>query len=266
MTNNIIPNNKKYIFSYLILTYLTSWILWGILAFITQMKFESYSSPFTMFLFLSGGVTPALSAISINKYFLNKEEFKKFTRKIIQVKSNLLWYIIIILLALSQSFLPFLIGEATVAQPTYMIIIMLPFMIIGGGLEEIGWRGLLLPILKEKFSSILSTIIIGFIWSIWHIPLWFITGTMQSSMMNFFSFFIMVMGFSFILSAIYIKTKNIFLCIITHALINSTMNVCIPSFSFKCSFVLLAFDIIIYILIVYCGNNKVNKLQLNLNE
>ncbi|MBT3756420.1 MAG: CPBP family intramembrane metalloprotease [Candidatus Cloacimonetes bacterium] len=42
----------------------------------------------------------------------------------------------------------------------------------GGGLmEEIGWRGFALPRLQMKFTPLQSSIILGIIWSLWHVPI-----------------------------------------------------------------------------------------------
>ncbi|MEL6843965.1 MAG: type II CAAX endopeptidase family protein, partial [Bacteroidota bacterium] len=50
---------------------------------------------------------------------------------------------------------------------------LLSFVIIGiliGALgEEIGWRGFLQPTLEKKFSVLLSSVIVGLIWGLWHI-------------------------------------------------------------------------------------------------
>lgn len=35
--------------------------------------------------------------------------------------------------------------DLSMTQPLYMALVGLPMYIIGGGLEEIGWRGVLLP-------------------------------------------------------------------------------------------------------------------------
>ena len=39
--------------------------------------------------------------------------------------------------------------------------------------EELGWRGFLLPKLQHSFSPVKSSLIIGVIWTCWHIPLFF---------------------------------------------------------------------------------------------
>ena len=87
---------------------------------------------------------------------------------------------LIIVLAFISSYFPTLFGGATMQKPLYMAVLSFPMMIIGGGVEEIGWRGFLQPALQKKFSIFISTMIVSIIWAVWHLPLWFIPGTNQS--------------------------------------------------------------------------------------
>ena len=41
----------------------------------------------------------------------------------------------------------------------------------GGGQEELGWRGFMLPLLQEQYSSLTSSVIVGAAWAAWHLPL-----------------------------------------------------------------------------------------------
>ncbi|HEX2517124.1 MAG TPA: type II CAAX endopeptidase family protein, partial [Chloroflexota bacterium] len=56
------------------------------------------------------------------------------------------------------------------------IIILTIFAGMG---EEFGWRGFALPRLQARHTALVSSLIIGVLWGIWHIPLFLIEGTTQ---------------------------------------------------------------------------------------
>lgn len=87
-----------------------------------------------------------------------------------------------------------------------------------------GWRGILHPELRKKFSFSISTIITAIIWALWHIPLFLIEGTSQYGT-NFLIFFITVIGLSFALSNIYELSNSTWLCILFHGMINTGLSV-----------------------------------------
>jgi len=41
----------------------------------------------------------------------------------------------------------------------------------GGGQEELGWRGFLLPLLQDRYSALVSSLLVGVAWAGWHLPL-----------------------------------------------------------------------------------------------
>jgi len=152
---------------------------------------------------------------------------------------------LIIVLAFISSYLPTLFGGATMQKPLYMAVLSFPMMIIGGGVEEIGWRGFLQPALQKKFSIFISTMIVSIIWAVWHLPLWFIPGTNQSQR-NFIYFIITLIAISFIYSIIYNATKSIFMCIVYHAFMNSFWSVFVPNDKILPAFSTLIFGICIF--------------------
>lgn len=60
------------------------------------------------------------------------------------------------------------------AIPSFFIL-----TILAGVGEEFGWRGFLLPRLQTRYTALVSGLVVGVVWSTWHIPLFFIKGTMQ---------------------------------------------------------------------------------------
>ena len=50
------------------------------------------------------------------------------------------------------------------------IVSLVVIAIVGGGLEELGWRHFALPRLQRRFSPLAATFLLGFVWGAWHIP------------------------------------------------------------------------------------------------
>jgi membrane protease YdiL (CAAX protease family) len=58
------------------------------------------------------------------------------------------------------------------ASWTGVMIVFAVTLLYGGPLgEEIGWRGWLLPALQRRLSPLLSSLIVGLVWGLWHLPL-----------------------------------------------------------------------------------------------
>jgi len=67
--------------------------------------------------------------------------------------------------------------------PLYTVVPMFIMLTIAAGIgEECGWRGFLLPRLQTRHNALVSSLIIGGMWAIWHIPQFFIEGTFQHSL------------------------------------------------------------------------------------
>jgi uncharacterized protein len=65
-------------------------------------------------------------------------------------------------------------------KPLYTIVPMMIMLTIAAGIgEEFGWRGFALPRLQARHNALVSSIIIGIIWGMWHVSLFFIPGTVQ---------------------------------------------------------------------------------------
>lgn len=46
------------------------------------------------------------------------------------------------------------------------------FMVISVLGEEIGWRGFALPLMQDNWRALKSSLILGTVWTVWHLPFW----------------------------------------------------------------------------------------------
>tara|TARA_R110000868_G_scaffold97876_1_gene269288 strand:- start:7464 stop:8159 length:696 start_codon:yes stop_codon:yes gene_type:complete len=93
--------------------------------------------------------------------------------------------------------------------------------------EELGWRGFLLPEFQKQFSNLKSAILIGMIWFVWHIPLfWAPFGTLVSGedilILPVIIYFIMLTCLSIIITWLVINSKgSVLIAILFHLSINA---------------------------------------------
>lgn len=112
--------------------------------------------------------------------------------------------------------------ETYLGNPWYLFILFIPLMIFGGGLEEIGWRGLLQPLLEKKLPFFIAALIESIIWSIWHLPLWLVQNTAQASM-DFTAFTLYCITLGCTLAAVHRLTKSIWASVLIHAWGNTVL-------------------------------------------
>ena len=62
--------------------------------------------------------------------------------------------------------------------PPYVLLMIL----LGGGQEELEWRGYIVDPLEARLGAWLGHLVLGVIWAFWHLPLFFIPGTSQTFM------------------------------------------------------------------------------------
>jgi uncharacterized protein len=89
---------------------------------------------------------------------------------------------------------PMLLPSALVFPIWWLLMVFL-----GGGQEEVGWRGYILEPLEARFGLWGGNVALALVWTAWHGPLWFIPGTTQATM-PLVAFAIGLIGLSFFFS------------------------------------------------------------------
>ena len=117
--------------------------------------------------------------------------------------------------------------EISVAPIVLAIPYFILMLVIGGGQEEFGWRGYAQEPLQEKIGVIPASLVIGVIWGIWHLPLWFMKDDLHSSY-SFLAFVMMTMSISIIYAWLYNSSgKKLVVALFFHAM-NNTVAPLIP--------------------------------------
>lgn len=186
--------------------------------------FHFFEVPKIVLWFL-GSSAPTISAIIIAYIVDGKKEVKKLLKPILIFKVNLKWYVA----AFAVTFLSTVISISylslnSIDVPVINLLGVIPMLIMtfvmGPLVEETGWTGFALPKLQSRFNALSSNIVLGILWGVWHLPLWFLPGSAQSSM-SFWLFLVIVVALRIIMGWAYNNTKgSIFIAILFHFFFN----------------------------------------------
>lgn len=150
--------DKKNLKNYLYCTFGITYIAWGLLAIFTQSHIFGLETIIGRTLHIVGALGPAIAS----GFYLKKNNIK-FKHFVFSKKENSSIYFIIHLLAIlilfSVSSLE-LNGVSIYLMPLFFI----QLIFFGGGHEELGWRGILQPLLDKKYTYWKSNLIVGSIW------------------------------------------------------------------------------------------------------
>jgi membrane protease YdiL (CAAX protease family) len=208
------------------LTYLFTWSF-HIAMPVNGLAFSFDITSPAMLLYLTGLLGPLASALFLTARFGGWAGVKQLLKGALHWRFNPFWYLfaifIVALLRLAN------IGLYIKAVPIpsewmnfgLLFIIGQLWVVIG---EEYGWRGFALPRLQKQFGSMGASLVIGFFWASWHLPMFFIPGSPQYTDSFFYSFsryVCLVTFWSIIMTMLYNRTSgSVLVCMIFHAFLN----------------------------------------------
>ena len=222
---------------YFLATYIWSGIFGG-LAILMDLSMETAAG---LVLVLLAAVGPMVTGIAFTYLTRDTEGRRDYWRRIISFKRiPVKWYLVIFLFVPTLNGLAALLdlltggtgaawGEAAsnfLTSPSSIILSIL-FASVFPFIEELGWRGYLLDRLQDKNSALISSLILGILWSLWHLPTFFIRDSYQASLgigtPAFWLFFAGIIPLNFAFTWIYNNTSRSTLAVILfHSMVNFT--------------------------------------------
>ena len=211
-------NRKQALSMYLIRTFGqvlgVSLLVWFLRAGGVKVDF---TSPMGMIAVVLGGLSSAFWG-SLASIGYHQSSFKQVLKDFFQVKDSLANYCLVLVFLLLD-FFPFIFGGKITTQSLVLPVVLFFKALLFGGIEEIGWRYFFQPTLEERIAYLSATVITFLAWSSWHLLYFYIDGSL--AVIQLLPFLVGLLTNCFILSALYHKTQNLWICVMTHALINA---------------------------------------------
>ena len=199
--------------------------------------YEVPDALFAILFFLSVYTGPTLSAFLVTSALDGKEGRQKLLRRYIQWRVGLPWYALAIFgipliyiiassVALGHVPLADLGANGATSFSTYLIMILVfPAFLTWG--EEPGWRGFALTRMQASYHPLLSSVIVGFMHSLWHLPVFmFVSGPIPLGpfdLLNFATNTATVIAVSILYTWVFNHAKgSILIAVLLHASLNAS--------------------------------------------
>jgi uncharacterized protein len=173
--------------TFLALTFGWTWGLWAITALWPKGPPVVLTA-----LMLASAFGPSLAAFVTVAVFDRGPGLGRWLRRCLVWRLGLRWYAAAILLPLVAMTVALglhaaLGGDVQASPATGPLwtsaLIVVQIILLGGPLgEEFGWRGYALPALSQRIGWRGASVAIGVVWAVWHLPLFWMPGTVQATL------------------------------------------------------------------------------------
>jgi len=228
----IFEEEKKNLLVFFIVSFLISWLLWLPSVLVSAGLIAPGPIQILGNLAIFG---PFIAAFLLSSIKGEKGEVKRLFLSGWNFKFKKIWIITLFIPIFTSGIALFIVSifepmdRFQYATPLIMWVPnFILFYFIGGPFtEEYGWRGYALDRLQSRYNALYSSLILGLIWGLWHLPLFFISGSVQSqSNMPIYEFVLLQMVLSILYTWILNNNRdkggniNVFLAIMFHAMGN----------------------------------------------
>ncbi|MCW7493013.1 CPBP family intramembrane metalloprotease [Leptospira sp. 2 VSF19] len=244
---------------YFVLAYLISWMIWLPLYL---PKFGIHFLPVLPFHHAWGAIGPLSAAFILNKLEYGDIGVKNLLSRMFQWRVHWFWYFIAIfspfvLLVFATTLNYFNNGKfsfdglgRSLEFPNFGIVSFFLYnVIIYGFGEETGWRGYALPKLQKKWNAFSSTVILTFLWALWHAPLFLYRPSfMAMDVSGIFGWFMSLFTGAILLTWLYNSSRGSILMV---ALFHGTIDIVFTSDSIETNIMnITGFLLVVFALIV----------------
>ena len=220
--------SKAFPLKYFLIAFAFTWFFWGLAALGARALIPALPG-----LVVIGTFGPLVAAVIVTAQESGRAGLRSLLDRVVRWRVSPIWYAIVLLgpillylaaLALEVVLLgtqPPSLGALIGVLP--ILIILTVYMVIFVGLgEEVGWRGYALPALQARYGAMASSVILGALWALWHLPLFFNPDTHYSNLP-----FVLQLAFQVPLAILFTWVFNstggsVLMAILMHAVFNAS--------------------------------------------
>ena len=209
--------------AFVALALLCSWVPWGLLALTGE---EPMAGVGPTVLFALGGLGPGIAALALLWKVEGRAGLAGLGRQLRRWRLGRAGWLLLAPLPVAVLGVSILVAvdrvplEPSVGATLPLVPLFLLSSVVFGGLEEIGWRGYLQPLLQTRYRAVTAALMVGAVWSLWHAPLFLLEGTGQAAT-SAASFTLGAFGLSVLFAWVLNHTRgNVLLLILLHAALN----------------------------------------------
>jgi len=172
--------------AFFVLAYAISWTLLLPLTILGEA-----GVPFALLFVVVSAFGPAVAAWIVTGVVEGRSGVRRWIGRLFRWRVHVGWYLVALLipflLVVAAYGLYLVAGGSPVEgweapSPILVLATVLVIALLFGGQEELGWRGFALPRLQARYNALVSSLILAVIWTLWHIPNFFLPGTTQSEL------------------------------------------------------------------------------------
>jgi membrane protease YdiL (CAAX protease family) len=165
------------VLTYFVLTFAISWGALFIMVGPAGISAENTSAPF-IFVYLATVAGPSIAGVLLTSLIYGRAGLRAFRSRLLRWRVGAGWYAVATLIApfsvmatlfalslISPAFLP---GILTESSKVSLLLTALVAGLVTGFLEELGWTGFAVPLLRLRYSVLLTGLFVGFLWGAWH--------------------------------------------------------------------------------------------------
>jgi membrane protease YdiL (CAAX protease family) len=212
-----------------ILAFAISWLGW--LPMVASSRgIALFTHPLFQMLLLLPAIGPALAAVVVTAVNEGKAGIDRLFRPLGKWRVGATWLIIAVaapaLFLLAGKPLSQVSGlaskvEAPAGNLIGMAIGTFVMSLLSNTWEEVGWRGFALPRLQKNYNALLASLVVGVLWGLWHLPLFFWQGNPMSNY-PFHVWFVGTVALSLIYTWLYNSTEgSLFVVTLFHVFTNT---------------------------------------------